>query len=270
MTATQVVAQLKKWGVRYKEVSGWKTRNRGERGNGWSNLNGFMVHHTGSDSKDQIALLRDGYQSLPGPLCHFGLAQDGTVYLIGWGRANHAGSGDKDVYRAVVNENYGARPPSDNDTSVDGNGHFYGVEIWYSGSHGMTPQQYSSLLKLASAVLDFHNWTEKSVIGHGEWQPGKWDPGYKSGTMMDMSAVRNDVRDTLRGGSKPPAKPEPKPEPKPKPKPASKAHRAVKGDTLWSIAEKYLGDGNKWPEIVKANPDLFPVQVGQSYKIPGK
>lgn len=202
MTPTQLLAQLKKFNVRYKEVSGWKTRNRGNRGNGWSDLNGFMVHHTGSDGKDQVAFLRDGSSALPGPLCHFGLAQDGTVYLIGWGRANHAGSGDGDVLAAVKAENYGAKPPTDNQTNVDGNGHFYGVEIWYSGSHGMTPQQYSSLLKLAAAICSFHKWTAKSVIGHGEWQPGKWDPGYKPGTMMDMSAVRNDIADVLSGADK--------------------------------------------------------------------
>lgn len=270
MTPDQLISQLKKWGVRYQETSGWKTRNRGNRGNGWSNLNGFMWHHTGSDGKDQISLLQKGYDSLPGPLCHFGVAQDGTVHLIGWGRANHAGSGDSDVLNAVVAENYGARPPKPNQTNVDGNGHFYGAEIWYSGSHGMTMQQYSSMLKLSAAICDFHKWSAKSCIGHGEWQPGKWDPGYKSGTMMDMSAVRNDISETLKGGSKPPAKPEPKPStPKPS-QPSSSSHKAVKGDTLYSMAKKYLGDGNKWPEIVKANPNLFPVQVGKTYKIPGK
>lgn len=30
-------------------------------------------------------------------------------------------------------------------------------------------------------------------------------------------------------------------------------HTVQKGDTLWSIAKKYLGDGNKYKEIQKAN-----------------
>jgi hypothetical protein len=201
MTATQIVAQLKKWNVRYKEYKDWSTHNRGNRGTGWGPVNGFVWHHTGSDGSDQRELLYKGLSNLPGPLSHFGIAQDGTVWLIGWGRANHAGLGDPDVLNAVIDENYGAHPPTDNQATVDGNSRFYGVEIWYSGSHGMTKAQYESALRLSAAILDFHGWTEKSVIAHGEWQPGKWDPGYAPGRMMDMAAVRSDVKMKLSGGN---------------------------------------------------------------------
>lgn len=30
-------------------------------------------------------------------------------------------------------------------------------------------------------------------------------------------------------------------------------HRVVEGDTLWSIAERYLGDGSRWREVLEAN-----------------
>jgi hypothetical protein len=196
MTATQLIKQLKEFKVPYMEFGTWKTHNRNSVGS-WGPVHGFMVHHTGSDSTDQKRLLRDGRSDLPGPLSHFGIAQDGTVWLIGWGRCNHAGKGDPDVLSAVIAESYGTKPPTDNQATVDGNRYFYGVEIWYSGSHGMTSSQYASLLKLSAAVCDFHGWSEKSIIGHGEWQPGKWDPGYKNGTMMDMNAVRNDVKAAL-------------------------------------------------------------------------
>lgn len=199
MTASQVKAQLRKWGVPFKEYKDWEDHNRNHKGK-WGPVNGFMVHHTGSDSTDQRSLLYYGTAELPGPLCHFGLAQDGTVWLIGWGRANHAGSGDPDVLDAVVAESYGKYPPADNQSTVDGNARFYGVEIWYSGSHSMTAAQYQSLMKLAAAVCDFHGWSEKSVIGHGEWgSPGKWDPGYAPGKMMDMADVRADIAATLKG-----------------------------------------------------------------------
>ncbi len=47
-----------------------------------------------------------------------------------------------------------------------------------------------------------------------------------------------------------------------------------KGDTLWAIAKKFLGNGNRWPELFEANkevildPDkIFP---GQKIRIPAK
>ncbi|MFF4610323.1 N-acetylmuramoyl-L-alanine amidase [Streptomyces albidoflavus] len=215
MTTTKLLAQLKKWGVPFKEYKSWRTHNRNHKG-AWGPVHGFMVHHTGSDNADQRAMLYNGLANLPGPLCHFGLAQDGTVHLIGWGRANHAGSGDPDVLSAVIAESYGKTPPADRRATVDGNSRFYGVEIWYSGSHKMTDAQYATLRKLSAAICDAHGWSAKSVIGHGEWQPGKWDPGHKPGQMMDMAAVRADIASTLSGKAatppatpKPPAKPDP-------------------------------------------------------------
>jgi len=218
MTPAQLLSQLKKWDVPYQEYKDWKTHNRNHKG-AWGPVNGFMVHHTGSDAKDQRALLYNGISGLPGPLCHFGIAQDGTVHLVGWGRANHAGMGDDDVLAAVIDE----RPaPVDDESNTDFNAHFYGAEIWYSGSHKMTDAQYTTLLKLSSAVLDFHGWNEYSVIGHGEsGSPGKWDPGYAPGKMMDMDNVRKDVSGVLKLNPKP-STPKPTPAPaKPKPKPVS-------------------------------------------------
>ncbi len=48
--------------------------------------------------------------------------------------------------------------------------------------------------------------------------------------------------------------------------PTPKTHKVVKGDTLWAICKKYLGDGSKYPTIAKLNgiknPNLiYPGQV---------
>ena len=48
-------------------------------------------------------------------------------------------------------------------------------------------------------------------------------------------------------------------------------HTVVRGDTLWGIAEKYLGSGHRYPEIVDLNQlDTLIIQIGQKLKIPTK
>ncbi len=60
------------------------------------------------------------------------------------------------------------------------------------------------------------------------------------------------------------------PPPPPPPPPAPRTYTVVSGDTLWAIAEKFYGDGNRYPEIAAAsgisNPDL--INVGQVVTIP--
>ncbi|MET9012341.1 peptidoglycan recognition family protein [Streptomyces olivaceoviridis] len=205
MTAAQVIAQLKKWGLRYVEIPGWATHNRNQKGP-WGPVNGFVWHHTGADVRDGQAYasttLYDGISGLPGPLCHFSIGTDGTVYLVGWGRANHAGGGDPVTLQHVINEDYTGQlhPTRGNSNGTDGNAHFYGVEIQYSGSHEMSPAQYAAARRLSAAILDFHGWSERSVIGHGEWSSDKWDPGYAPNKIMAMPAVRADVASTLSAG----------------------------------------------------------------------
>ena len=47
--------------------------------------------------------------------------------------------------------------------------------------------------------------------------------------------------------------------PKPAPKPASNTvtHTVKQGDTLWALAVKYLGNGNRWREIYYANEAII-------------
>jgi hypothetical protein len=204
MTAAQSIAMLKKWHIPYIEHGSWETHNRGSRGNGFSDINGLIVHHTGSSGLDQWESLYDGTAALPGPLCHWGLDQKGTIHNIGWGRCNHAGGGDPAVLKHVINEDYtgvlhtkyGEGDPG----ATDGNGHFYGVEIWYDGSHEMSDEQYFTLMRLSAAICDFHKWSEKSVIAHGEWNNQKWDPGVSKDHMMNMSVVREDIAETIKLG----------------------------------------------------------------------
>ena len=51
---------------------------------------------------------------------------------------------------------------------------------------------------------------------------------------------------------------------------SKKYHTVVRGDTLWSIAKKYYGNGSKYPTIAKANKISNPdkIKVGQKLLIP--
>ncbi len=65
--------------------------------------------------------------------------------------------------------------------------------------------------------------------------------------------------------------PEPAPEPERIPPPPTKTvHVVRKGDTLWSLAVKYLGSGRRWKDIRDANPGIDPKKllVGQKLVIP--
>ena len=50
-------------------------------------------------------------------------------------------------------------------------------------------------------------------------------------------------------------------------------HTVERGDTLWGIAERYLGEGRRWREIHKANDELIDdpdrIQPGMEIVIPG-
>jgi LysM repeat protein len=56
----------------------------------------------------------------------------------------------------------------------------------------------------------------------------------------------------------------------PAPEPAARTYTVVSGDTLWAIAERFYGDGNKYQMIADAsgipNPDL--IHPGQVLTIP--
>lgn len=175
----------------YRTRTGWGTHNRGNRGDGWgitdrnkTGVHGVMIHHTGlyETEAGMLDLLWTGYASLPGPLCHVGMGKDGIAHMMSAGRANHAGTGDPAVLQHVIHEDYGTLPrPRFTDGEkggVDGNARFYGFELINRGD-GTDPWpdvQVDAAARAAAGICAKHGWSERSVIGHLEWQRGKIDP----------------------------------------------------------------------------------------------
>ncbi|MER7622680.1 N-acetylmuramoyl-L-alanine amidase [Streptomyces sp. NPDC126503] len=190
MSARRFLEALRDEGLSVVEVGDWSTHNRNHKGP-WGPVHGVMIHHTVTrGTAHTVRICRDGYSGLPGPLCHGVIAKDGTVHLVGYGRANHAGLGDDEVLRAVIAER--GLPP-DNEATTDGNRHFYGFECENLGD-GEDPWpkvQTDAIARAAAAVCRVHGWTQRSVIGHLEWQPGKVDPrGFTMGSLRERIADR--------------------------------------------------------------------------------
>ncbi|MFD8437459.1 peptidoglycan-binding protein [Streptomyces microflavus] len=229
LTADRLLRALRDEGLHVIEHRSWRTNNRNHKGP-WGPTHGVMIHHTvTSGSASSVELCYNGHSALPGPLCHGVIDKAGTVHLISAGRANHAGSGDGDVLQAVKDER--ASLPPDNEADTDGNRYFYGFEAVNlgDGKDAWPAVQLLAIERAAAAVCRAHGWSQRSVIGHLEWQPGKVDPrGFTMASMRTRIGARLD-RDP--DGPAEPEKPKPKPptkptkppavKPKPTPKPAA-------------------------------------------------
>ncbi|MCX4974207.1 N-acetylmuramoyl-L-alanine amidase [Streptomyces sp. NBC_00620] len=190
LTAFETLAALEAEGLTVREHAGWKTHSRdAATGKKFGPVVGVLIHHTaGHDDRE---LCFKGRSDLPGPLCHAWLGKTDGLWLLSAGRANHAGSVDLDVLKALHDED--SPLPKDNQANADGNDALYGLEIENRGN-GKDPYpdaQYRNAVLWAAALCRAHGWSEKSIAGHKEVQPGKIDPSF------DMDDFRADVRKQL-------------------------------------------------------------------------
>ncbi|MFS8203776.1 peptidoglycan-binding protein [Streptomyces sp. CWNU-52B] len=281
LTASKLVAILRAEGLTVHEVRNWRSHNRNSKG-AWGPMNGVMIHHTVTSGTDaSVDICYDGYSNLPGPLCHGVIDKKGHVHLVGNGRANHAGLGDGDVLRAVVNE---TKLPADNEADTDGNRHFYGFECVNLGN-GKDPWpevQKEAIEKVSAAICRAHGWSERSVIGHKEWQPGKVDP---RGFTMD--SMRSRIKARLAGKGNTTPKPDPKPT---NPKPTYQSfpgsgffHIGQKSAAITAMGRRLVaegcsryetGPGPNWTEADRKSYAAWQQKLGYKGKdadgIPGK
>ncbi len=237
LSASRLVQILRDEGLEVHEYRNWRSHNRNHKG-AWGPINGVMIHHTVTSGTDgSVRLCYEGYSSLPGPLCHGVIAKDGAVYLVGNGRANHAGLGDDDVMRAVVNES--SSLPRDNEANTDGNARFYGFECINMGD-GEDPwpdAQLEAIEKAAAAICRTYDWNERSVIGHREWQPGKVDPrGFSMNGMRDRVARR--LGRDPEGPTDPPDKPDYEPYPG-----AGFFHEGQHSEIITAMGKRLVAEG---------------------------
>ncbi|MYR28622.1 MULTISPECIES: N-acetylmuramoyl-L-alanine amidase [unclassified Streptomyces] len=200
LSADRLLSALRAEGVTVVEHAGWRSHNRNAVG-AWGPVNGVLIHHTAGTSS--AALVYGGRADLPGPLAHTHLAKSGVATMMSAGRANHAGKAAKNSFDAVVAEAATHPKPSASTGTVDGNTHFYGIEIENLGN-GRDPYpavQYEAAVRWAAAICRAHGWGANSVVGHKETSvEGKIDPSF------DMNTFRRDVAARLAGpaSAKPP------------------------------------------------------------------
>jgi len=133
----------------------------------------IVCHHTASaDNGNAPALgyIESNRGALPGPLAHYVLGRDGTIYVVAAGLCWHAGK--------VGNVNHGNTHAIGIEAENDGRGEKWG------------PAQYDSYVKLCRALRDEFKLSTSDILGHKEIAVPR---GRKIDPTFDMGAFRSYV-----------------------------------------------------------------------------
>lgn len=172
--AKRLERAVKNAGVDYKTVAGWESRGRATMGA----IQSVMCHHTAgpaTGNTPSLNVVTNGRAGLSGPLAQLFLARDGTVHLVGAGRANHAGVVSSPVYQ---------------------NSHSIGIEAEATGVSSWPAAQVEAYAKLCKALADEFGLSTSRIVGHKE----KARPaGRKIDPNFSMSDFRAKV-DGAKGG----------------------------------------------------------------------
>lgn len=174
-------------------MPGAATYNRDdETGKAFGPVYGVTIHHTAGVGPGMKNVIYNGVSGLPGPLAQDFLAKDGTLYVVGHGRCNHAGSITPAVRDAIIDEDAPGNQRDIGSETVDGNDMLYGLEIENEGN-GDDPypaRQYDVAVRWAAAHLRHNGWGVNSAWGHKEITRRKIDPSFNMNTFRDRVHAR--------------------------------------------------------------------------------
>ncbi|WP_417220480.1 N-acetylmuramoyl-L-alanine amidase [Arthrobacter sp.] len=234
------------------ERPGWKTRGHGQMGA----IKTVICHHTASaqtGNAPALGYVESNKGALPGPLAHFVLGRDGTIYVVAAGLCWHAG--------AVGNPNHGNTHAIGIEAENDGKGEKWG------------PAQYDSYVKLCAALVAEFKLPVSAVLGHKEIAVPK---GRKIDPTFDMGAFRAYVAkgkylDEKPGNVKPATPSNPKPKPSGKgwpaePLPVTSKHTAA-SDKAWHELMAAIGykDKNLTTNVQRWLSKLRDPRTGKGY-----
>lgn len=165
----------KRTGYPVVEVEGWLSR--GYSGQELDSVKGVLCHHTAGpkgSNKPSFDICKDGRSDLPGPLCHFLVGRDSTIYVMAGGLANHAGKGES--------------PNHTNSVAV-------GIEVENDGV-GEKWEEWllDCYAKLCNELIKEYDLDVSEVLGHKEHAPGR-----KSDPTFEMGMFRGLVKDNGNG-----------------------------------------------------------------------
>lgn len=168
--ATRIERAVKKAGVKYRTVSGWKSRGRAAMGS----IQSIMCHHTAgpaSGNSPSLNVVTYGRPGLSGPLSQLFLARDGTVIIVAAGRSNHAGRVSSNIYS---------------------NSHSIGIEAEATGTSSWPSGQIDAYAKLCKALINEFGLSSSRVVGHKE-------AGVPRGRKIDPNFSMPDFRRKIDG-----------------------------------------------------------------------
>lgn len=174
-----IVASLRDYGCKVHEWAGWRTRGRPYRfapyGQAWHH----DAFYESYGDLEAAGFMVKGRSDLPGPIANGAIGNYGTVFLVAYGNANHAGRNRASVLKrlqaGLAPLGWARDQPYEADTVV-GNTYLWGWECRNAGTGRDPWDQLDVMVRAGAAMADACGWNANQNAGHGELTTRKIDP----------------------------------------------------------------------------------------------